>query len=76
MIQGRYTHERSAAYADMGRNAKQEETVIFGTAALSKILDLLEEEHGVVHSADLVQEMMKYHQDGPERSRFTEQSGK
>mgnify|MGYP000866413383 FL=1 len=45
-----------AACADMGRNAKQEETVMLAQQRYQKILDLLEE-HGIVHSADLVQEM-------------------
>ena len=42
--------------ADMGRNAKQEEIVMLAQQRYKTILDLLEE-HGIVHSADLVREM-------------------
>lgn len=44
------------ACADMGRNAKQEETAMLAQQRYQKILDSLEE-HGIVHSADLVREM-------------------
>lgn len=44
------------ACADMGRNAKQEETAMLAQQRYQKILDSLEE-HGIVHSAELVREM-------------------
>ena len=60
-----------AACADMGRNAKQEETVMLAQQRYQKILDLLEE-HGIVHSADLESIVLN----GPERSGFTGTIGK